>query len=88
MDRFYIYHVSLLIVGAALGVPALASVITGEQSFLQLLWAVGGCGMMIAAVYELYTKDPAEFMVGKYTVWTIVVGALLTLLAGAIRLAS
>ncbi len=65
MDRFSLYHVSTLIAGAALGIPALISTTTGEQSLPLLLQTIGGCGMAVAVVYGLFTKDPAEFTVGK-----------------------
>lgn len=88
MNRFYLFYVSTLIGGVALGIPALISVITGEQSIPLVLQAVGGCGMAVGAIYEVFCKDPAEFTVGKYTVWTVVLAALLIILSGAIRLVS
>ncbi|SIR93107.1 hypothetical protein SAMN05421858_4634 [Haladaptatus litoreus] len=84
MNRFYLYHVSMLIVGATLGIPALVSVIFGEQSIPLVLQSVGGCGMAVGAIYEVFSKDPAEFTVGKYTVWTVTLGALLVVLSYAI----
>jgi hypothetical protein len=85
MNRFYLYHVSMLIAGAALGIPALESATSGEQSIPIVLRAVGGCGMAVGAIYEVFSKDPAEFTVGKYTVWTVVLGALLVVLGYAIH---
>lgn len=88
MNRFYLFYVSTLIGGAALGIPALISVITGEQSIPLVLQAVGGCGMAVGAIYEVFSKDPAEFTVGRYTVWTLVLATLLIVLARAIRVVS
>ncbi|ODR83063.1 hypothetical protein BG842_22060 [Haladaptatus sp. W1] len=88
MNRFYLFHISMLFAGAALGIPALVSAITGEQSISIVLQAAGGCGIAVGAIYEVFSKDPAEFTVGKYTVWTLVLAALLIVLGGAIRLVS
>lgn len=85
MNRLYLYHVATLIGGAALGIPAVVSANAGERSIPIVLRAVGGCGMAIAAIYEVFTGDPAEFTVGKYTVWPFVLGALSIVLGGAIR---
>ena len=85
MSRFYLFHVSTLIGGTLLGIPALVSAIAGEQSISLVLQSVGGCCMAIAALYGVLTKDPTEFTVGKYTVWSIVLATLLLVLSYVIR---
>jgi hypothetical protein len=60
----------------------------GTKVNFVILQAVGGCGMAVGAIYEVFSKDPAEFTVGKYTVWTLVLAALLIVIGGAIRLVS
>ncbi len=65
MDRFSLYHVSTLVAGAALGIPALTSTTIGEQSFLLLLQTIGGCGLAVAVIYGQFIKYPAESTVEK-----------------------
>jgi uncharacterized integral membrane protein len=86
VSRFYLYHVSMLTIGIFVGVPALMSSTTGEQSISILLQAIGGCGMAIAALYGIFTKDATDFTVGKYAVWTVVLAALLVLLSHVIHI--
>jgi hypothetical protein len=42
MNRFYLFHASSFVAGAALGVPAVVSAFTGEQGIPLVLQAVGG----------------------------------------------
>lgn len=86
MNRFFLYHISMLIIGATVAVPALISVITGGQSIPILLQAIGGCGMVGAALDGIVSKDPAEFTVDKYEVWAIILAALLVVFGTTIRL--
>jgi hypothetical protein len=41
--------------------------------------------MAVGAVCEIISKDPAEFTVGKYTIWTVVLGTVLIVLSYAIH---
>ena len=75
MERLYVYNGALAIVGISLGFNAVPSLLAGERSVSLLLIAVGSCGMIVAAVYQSLTTDPAEF--------TISTGALLTLIGAA-----
>jgi uncharacterized membrane protein YjjP (DUF1212 family) len=63
MQRLYIYNAALVIVGASLGGPAVRSIIAGEWSISILLMTIGGCGLVLGAVYQSLRTDPDDFTV-------------------------
>jgi hypothetical protein len=78
--RFYLYHLSLGVLGALWGFRALVSILTGGGSLPLTLMALGGIGMVVAVVYGLLTSDPNEFAVGRVSLAGVVLAALLTLI--------
>lgn len=63
MQRLYIRNGALAVVGASLGAPAVRSVIAGDWSIPILLMTIGGCGLVLGAVYQLLRVDPDDFTV-------------------------
>ena len=61
MQRLYIYNAALAIVGASLGGPAVRSIIAGDWGISILLMTIGGCGLVLGAVYQSLQTDPDDF---------------------------
>ena len=77
MQRLYIYDGTLVVIGAALGIPAVRS---GVRSLPLLLMTVGGCGLVLAAGSHSVRTDPDEFTVSTRLLALNVGAACLVLL--------
>jgi hypothetical protein len=84
--QFYLYHLSLGVIGAVWGLSAVSTTLTDGASLPLGLAGIGGVGLVVAVVYELATADPDEFSVGRVSVGVVVTGAVLTLLGAALQL--
>jgi hypothetical protein len=86
--QFYLYHLSLGVIGVVLGLSAISSIRAEGVSLPLGLAGVGGVGLVVAVVYELATANPDEFSVGRVSVGLVVVGAVLTLIGAGLQLAA
>ena len=87
MKQFYLYHVSLGVMGVVWGLSAISTILAGGMSLPLGLAGVAGVGLVVAVVYELVTANPDDFSVGRVTVGVVVVGAVLTLIGAGLQLA-
>jgi|GEM_PF-3220124 len=87
MNQFYLFHVSLGVIGAVLGLNAIPTLLAEGMSLPLALRGVGGVGLVVVAVYELATANPDEFSVGRAMVAVVVLGAVLTLIGAGLQLA-
>lgn len=79
MERLHLYNGALAIIGVSFGLHSLPPLIAGEQSIPLLLMAVGSTGMIIAAVYESISTDPAEFEISAGALFALAAAACLSL---------
>lgn len=79
MDRFHLYHGSLMLVGAVLAVNALSSVMSIGLSVSNTLLAIGGSGMGLASIHAIFTTEPTAVTINRYHFRLVVLGALLTI---------
>jgi hypothetical protein len=89
VKRLYIYAGAYIVIGGSMGGPAMRSLITGEWSLPVLLLTIGGCGMVLGAVYELLRTDPDEFSISASRLFVVVgagclcfLGTLLSVISG------
>lgn len=86
MDRFHLYHGSLILVGAILAVNALASATASGFGVSTTLLAIGGSGMVLASIHAILTTDPAAVTINRYQLRLVVLGALLAIGGTALQL--
>lgn len=79
MQRLYVYNGALAVIGVSLGLEATLALIAGQSRITLWLMALGGSGMVVAAVYEAVTTDPDGYSVNTYALFGIVFAALLGL---------
>jgi hypothetical protein len=83
MRKALLYHASVALCGAALGLIGLFSVASGSVTVVSVLLSVGGLGMTAGAVYETFlTPDPSESTPGDRTVWFTAAMAAIAVIAG------
>ena len=86
IKQFYLYHLSLGVMGAVWGLSAVWTILADGVSLPLGLAGVGGVGLVVAVVYELATADPDEFCVGRVSVGVVVTGAVITLVGAGLQL--
>ncbi|GAB3329289.1 hypothetical protein GCM10027355_35410 [Haloplanus salinarum] len=86
MNQFYLYHLSLGVMGAVWGLSAVWSILADGMSLPLGLAGVGGVGLVVAVVYELATAAPEEFSVGRVSFGLVITGAVLTLVGAGLEL--
>jgi len=79
VERLYAYNGALAVIGISLGLNAVPSLVAGEQSLPLLLLGIGSIGMVLGAVYESLSTDPAEFEVSAGALLALIVAACLSL---------
>ena len=85
MRLFYLYHGSLAISGAAVGVDGLLSASADGASVPVALMVLGGGGLVVASTYNVFTSEPADFEIPAKNVFAVALGALLILLGVALQ---
>ncbi|WP_128478451.1 hypothetical protein [Halorussus pelagicus] len=86
MQLFYLYHGSLAISGAAIGVDGLLSASADGASVPVALMVLGGGGLVVVSTYKAFTSEPADFELPARNVFAVALGALLILLGVAIQI--
>ncbi|WP_135829313.1 hypothetical protein [Halorussus halobius] len=86
MERLYTYNAALAVIGVSMGLQAIPSLVAGERSIPLLLLAVGASGLVVAAVYDSLSTDPAEFEVSGGVLLVLVAGACLSLAGTVLEL--
>jgi NAD kinase len=88
MQRLYLYNGSMAIIGLVIGPVATFDLVAGQSSISLWLMAVGGDGMVVAAVYETITTDPDDFSINTYALLGFLFAALLCLASAILQLVS
>ena len=79
MKRLHVYAGAIAVIGLSFGVDSTLSLAAGKSSLPLWLMAVGGDGMVLAAVYEVMTTDPADFRISTYRLGGMLFGTILVL---------
>jgi len=86
MKQFYLFHLSLGVMGAVLGLSAVSTILAEGVSLSLGLAGVGGVGLAVVVVYKLATANPDEFSVGRISMILVIVGAVFTIIGAGLQL--
>ncbi len=84
MDTLDVYHVSTAVVGCALAVLGLGSIVAGGIRLIPALLAIGGVGMVSSAIYERFRVGPATDDPTRVQFWLVGLSAGLVLLSASL----
>jgi len=76
MERFYIFHTCIAVIGATFAIRSCLAIIDGSMILPIILAGIAGAGMIIAAVHELLTGSPSDFKIGNIAFWAVVLGVI------------
>ena len=83
MNKALLYYGSITVCGGILGFISLSSVSSGEVTLSPILLSIGGIGMVLGAVYEIFiSSNSSDSIPDDRIVWSTVVLALLAVITG------
>jgi hypothetical protein len=83
MNKALLYHGSITVCGGILGFISLSSVISGEVTLIPILLSIGGIGMVLGAVYEIFiSSNSSDSVPDDRIVWSTVGLTLIAVIAG------
>jgi len=83
VNKVHLYYISLAICGAILGIMGLSSVVSGDIALIPVLLSIGGIGMIVGVVYEVFmSSNSIDTVHDDRLVWFVISMAVIGVVAG------